>query len=166
MKIEFETINDGIFKGYTVAFERRCVAVFDKNSEFKRSTLAKNHSATNFVESDRERLLLNAYCFDLARQLVSFCLKEITKEQSLKDEKLFNFKVGYEISTIPKNLAKDEEKMNFLIEAFDFCAVSNMKNVASEREQEYCRLSKFCHNELYRIMKTNSKAEFQSVLEK
>ncbi|MBP3619316.1 MAG: hypothetical protein J6J24_01500 [Clostridia bacterium] len=166
MKIEYETINDGIFKGYTVAFERKYVAVFDKDSEFKRSTLAKNHSATNFVESDKEKLLLNAYCFDLARQLVSFCLKEITKEQNLKDERLFNYKVGYEVSTIPENLAKDEEKMNFLIEAFDFCAVSNLKSVPPEREQEYCRLSKVCHNELSRIMKTNSKPEFQSVLEK
>ena len=155
MKIEYETINDGIFKGYTVAYERKFVAVFERDAEYKRSSLAREHTATNLISKDKEHELLRAYCRDLSHQLTTFCLQEAFKANSQKDMKLFNFKVSYEASTIPQNLAECESAMDFLIETFDSCAIKTLKSLIPEKEREYCKLAKTCHNELVAIKQKN-----------
>ncbi len=150
MKIEYEQIKEGIFKGYTVAYERKYVAVFSKDAEYKRSSLAHEPSASNFYESDREEQLLHAYCFDLARQLVSCCLTELKKEPTDKDERLFKFKIYHEISSLPQTLKDNQNSITYLLDVFDFYAIKNLKSIPPEREKDYCRLVKKCHDEIER----------------
>lgn len=158
MKIEYITINDGIFKGYTAVYERKFVAVFSKSAEYKRSSLTKIHDAENFYPDDREKQLLDAYCFDFSRQLVAYILHETKKSNEEKNANLFSFRVGHELSSLPKTLILSDS-MNYLIEAFDFCAINNLKGVAEENKREYSHLAKFCHEQLEKLQEKCRLAE-------
>lgn len=159
MKVEYEQIKDGIFKGYTVAYQKKYLGVFSGDAEYKRSTLAKSDFAQTFTAADKERQILQAYCFDFARQLVSFSLSEIKKDKSMQNERLFHFKVYHELLSMPKSLVESKNEMDFLIEAFEYFTIKNLESVPPENQQAYCRLTNYCHKEIKNIAFQNQKRE-------